>query len=374
MSQNYSYPSGSQISVPAVGTNGTPIPTSSILVAGKGPTALLTPVSVDAAGVVNTNVLTLPAITGTVIANQGTPNIIANAWPVKLTDGTLSNTFTANGLKVDGSAVTQPVSGTFFQATQPISAAALPLPAGASTSALQTSLNALFPTSIGQKTAVASLAVVLASDQTLPLPTGSATAANQTTQISQFPATLGAKVSTGSLGVVLASDQAAIPVSQSGTWNLLNITGTVSLPTGASTSALQTATNASLASIDTKTPALGQALAAASVPVVLTAAQLTALTPSALGAPGGASGNSPGSTTVSTAATITAPANAMGFVLMNLDTSTANVRYRIGGTAAAANGQQLQPGRDTGFIPCKANISICAESGTQNYDIQWVIQ
>jgi hypothetical protein len=34
---------------------------------------------------------------------------------------------------VDGSGVTQPVSGTFFQATQPVSAAALPLPSGAST-------------------------------------------------------------------------------------------------------------------------------------------------------------------------------------------------------------------------------------------------
>lgn len=51
------------------------------------------------------------------------------------------------------------------------------------------------------------------------------------------------------------------------------------LPTGASTSALQTTGNTSVGSIDTKTPALGQALAAASVPVVLTAAQVTTLTP-----------------------------------------------------------------------------------------------
>lgn len=51
------------------------------------------------------------------------------------------------------------------------------------------------------------------------------------------------------------------------------------LPSGASTSALQTIGNTSVASIDTKTPALGQALAAASTPVVLTAAQLTTLTP-----------------------------------------------------------------------------------------------
>lgn len=51
------------------------------------------------------------------------------------------------------------------------------------------------------------------------------------------------------------------------------------LPAGSATSALQTTGNTSLSSMDTKTPALGQALAAASTPVVLTAAQLTTLTP-----------------------------------------------------------------------------------------------
>jgi hypothetical protein len=40
-----------------------------------------------------------------------------------------------------------------------------------------------------------------------------------------------------------------IPVSQSGVWNITNITGTVSLPTGASTLSAQTAGNTSLASI-----------------------------------------------------------------------------------------------------------------------------
>lgn len=51
------------------------------------------------------------------------------------------------------------------------------------------------------------------------------------------------------------------------------------LPTGAATSANQLTANTSLSSIDGKTPALGQALAAASVPVVLPAAQITTLTP-----------------------------------------------------------------------------------------------
>lgn len=51
------------------------------------------------------------------------------------------------------------------------------------------------------------------------------------------------------------------------------------LPAGASTVAAQTAGNVSLASLDTKAPVLGQALAAFSVPVVLTAAQLATLAP-----------------------------------------------------------------------------------------------
>lgn len=67
--------------------------------------------------------------------------------------------------------------------------------------------------------------------------------------------------------------------TQSGTWDLTNISGTVSLPTGAATSANQATANTSLSSIDGKTPTLGQALASASVPVVLPASQIATLTP-----------------------------------------------------------------------------------------------
>lgn len=64
------------------------------------------------------------------------------------------------------------------------------------------------------------------------------------TNISQYggaSTSLGAKSSASSIPVVLASDQAAIPASQSGTWNITNVSGTVSLPTGAATSAKQPA-------------------------------------------------------------------------------------------------------------------------------------
>lgn len=47
-----------------------------------------------------------------------------------------------------------------------------------------------------------------------------------------------------------------VAAAQDGTWNVNNVSGTVSLPTGAATSALQTTGNNSLSSIDGKLPAL----------------------------------------------------------------------------------------------------------------------
>lgn len=126
--------------------------------------------------------------------------------------------------------VVQP-TGSLLHATIDASA----LPTGASTSSLQTSGNA-------------SLSSIVTNTTGLAL-------------ASQFPTTIGQKVAASSLSVILASDQ-VLP-----------------LPTGAATASLQTSGNASLTSIDSKTPALGQALAAASVPVVLTASQLSTLTP-----------------------------------------------------------------------------------------------
>lgn len=125
----------------------------------------------------------------------------------------------------------------------------------------------LFPSSIGQKTAAGSLAVVLASDQTLPLPSGAATAANQTSLntavgatnetapasdtatsglngrlqriaqrltslIALFPTSLGQKTKAASLAVTLASDTDTLTVanaksSSANTPSILTSTGTV---------------------------------------------------------------------------------------------------------------------------------------------------
>ncbi len=71
----------------------------------------------------------------------------------------------------------------------------------------------------------------------------------------------------------LTSGNDSVSAVQSGTWNINNISGTISLPTGASTSALQTTGNTSLSSIDSKTPALGQAVMTSSSPVVIASNQ-----------------------------------------------------------------------------------------------------
>ncbi len=62
--------------------------------------------------------------------------------------------------------------------------------------------------------------------------------------------TLGQKTMANSAPVVIASDQSAVPASQSGTWNITNISGTVSLPTGAATAANQSTEITSLQLID----------------------------------------------------------------------------------------------------------------------------
>lgn len=153
---------------------------------------------------------------------------------------------------------------------------------------------------------MASTYISLPAASSSTLPAGAATAANQVIQIAAEQATqasvasidtktpaLGQALAAGSVPVVLTAAQlstltplSTVTVVQPTGTNLHVVVDSPSLPTGAATAANQTtqitaeqAIQASVASIDTKTPALGQALAAASTPVVLTAAQLSTLTP-----------------------------------------------------------------------------------------------
>lgn len=151
------------------------------------------------------------------VGDIGTAAAVSTSAPT-YTSGTTSplSLTTVGNLRVDGSSVTQPVS-----------ASSLPLPTGASTSALQTTTNTTLtaisgqlPTTLGAHLTAASLAVSIASDQVvpisataLPLPTGAATSALQTQLSGQIPTTLGQKTSSASLAVVIASDQSAVSVS-----------------------------------------------------------------------------------------------------------------------------------------------------------------
>jgi len=136
---------------------------------------------------------------------------------------------------VTGTGGTFPVTGTFWQATQPVS-----------------------------------IAATIATTQ-------SGTWTNTVTQ-----ATAGNLNAT-----VVGTGTFAVQAAQSGTWTVTGaggtfpVTGTVTANAGTNlnTSTLALESGGNIASLNTKTPALGQALAAASVPVVLTAAQLLTLTP-----------------------------------------------------------------------------------------------
>ncbi len=81
-------------------------------------------------------------------------------------------------------------------------------------------------------------------------------------------------VSPGANVLAEVTPSAGLPVAQQGTWTV-----TANAGTNLNTSALALESGGNLAGINAKVPALGQALAAASVPVVLTAAQLSTLTP-----------------------------------------------------------------------------------------------
>jgi len=188
----------------------------------------------------------------TVTADQGDPNTLANAWPVKVTDGidvvavtdsgelnviasqpTGSNlhvvvdsgTVTASNPSVASTGAAVPASATFigFEDTSgdlssvvltasgelPVSAASLPLPSGAATAANQVTGNNSLASIDGKIVAVNTGAVVVSSSA---LPTGAATETTLSALNGKF-SSLGQKTMANSAPVVLASDQSAIPVT-----------------------------------------------------------------------------------------------------------------------------------------------------------------
>jgi hypothetical protein len=182
-----------------------------------------------------------------VIASDQSPIPVSGMVTVTLggTDGiALDSTLTSGA---------QATQVTNFPATQPVSAAALPLPAGAATDA---NLTARLGT-LGQKAMAASAPVAIASDQSalpvtaaaLPLPAGAAQDATITARLG----TLGQKTGAGSAPVVIASDQGAVPISAA----------SLPLPAGAALDA----------TVSARLGTLGQKAMAASTPVAIASDQ-----------------------------------------------------------------------------------------------------
>jgi hypothetical protein len=218
---------------------------------------------------------TTQPISGTVTANQG-----GAPWTMK-PDGT-SWTLTGTSANVDVTN-TVAVSGTFWQATQPVSgtitanqggtwnitniSGTISLPTGAATSANQPTAAALASTTSGQ-TGNLDLAAVTTGAPSYTTGTTNALSLNtsgglrvdgsgvtqpvsgtfwQATQ----PVSGTVTANQGGTWTVQPGNTAnttawlvtgtggTFPATQSGTWNITNISGTISLPTGAATSANQ---------------------------------------------------------------------------------------------------------------------------------------
>lgn len=140
---------------------------------------------------------------------------------------------------------------------------------------------------------VASMTAVAVSATSLPLPTGAATAAKQPALGTAGSASTDVITIQGIASGTVVPVSGTVAATQSGTWtvqpgNTANTTAwkvdgsavtqpvsaaSLPLPTGASTAANQSTGNTSLASIDTKTPALGQTTKSASQPVTLASDQ-----------------------------------------------------------------------------------------------------
>lgn len=261
--------------------------------------------------VIASNQTAIP-ITGNITASNASVGLNGSTAPtssnqiggVNLSGNLEAAVVTSGALKVNGSG-----------ATQPISAASLPLPTGGSTSGLQTlgnaslsSLDSKIPSQVAGKLPVDGSGVTQPISATaLPLPAGAATEVtlsdvdNAVDSLDAKFSPLGQNTMANSTPVVIASNQS--PVTITGTVSLLNpvaaligaaaplagvqiggpdntnhlqavtvnsgamkvdpssFTAPVAvsssvLPTGAATSANQSTANGSISSIDSKTPAL----------------------------------------------------------------------------------------------------------------------
>jgi hypothetical protein len=212
-----------------------------------------------------------------VTANQGTPAVIANAWPIKITDGVASVAIVGTALKVDGSAVTQPVS---IAAPVAVTQSTSPWVVGATNLDIRDLLFATDKVDVSGSTGVGvtgpltdaqlratpvpvsgTVTITPSGTQAVSVANGSDVGQGATTDAAvitdtsgtvsgklrglvkwafeRMPVALGQTTSAASLPVVIASNQSAVPIS--GT-----ITAIVNIQSGTAT---QTTVSVSTASV-----------------------------------------------------------------------------------------------------------------------------
>lgn len=248
MSQSYSYPSSSQVTISGIGTpNGGPIPASSVLIAGEAPDGTQKVVQTDANGDLLVSPLTSTS-TVTVVQPTGTNlHTVVDSGFVAITSSTLPAGASTSSLQTSGnSSLTTIATNTSTIATNTT---------GAATAANQTtgntslaSIDTKTPT-VGQKTSAASRPVVIASDQ-------SAVPVSGTVAVSNFP---GTQPVSGSVTVTQATgtnlhtvvDSGTLVVTQATGTNLHTVVDSSALPTGAATSANQSTEITALGTLNT---------------------------------------------------------------------------------------------------------------------------
>ena len=114
---------------------------------------------------------------------------------------------------------------------------------------------------------------------------------------------------------------------------------------------------------------IGPAPAASSIPVTMASNQPVIVTQ-----PSPYPSASPSTASISGQTTLAAPANVAGFILEAYSGNTDNLRWLACATSSTSSGQVLEPGRDTGLIPSSCPVSITPVSGTQEYQIQWLLK
>ena len=215
-------------------------------------------------------------VSGTITATNSANGNPGSSAPAQATQIGGSDGTNLRAVKVSSTGVVA-VDGS--ASTQPISAASLPLPALAATSTKQDAIITALgdPFQVGDSIGNTAFGIsgtlpAFAATPTFNLGTlnGAATATLQSSTITALGSPFQAGGSIGNTAFGISGTLPAFAATP--TFNL----GTLN---GAATASAQATGNASLSSIDGKTPALGQALAASSVPVVLTASQLSTLTP-----------------------------------------------------------------------------------------------